>query len=55
MKKFIWMGSLIGSTLGGMIPSMWGAGMFSVSGLVLSGVGAIAGIWVGYKAGKMVT
>lgn len=55
MKKYIWLGFLIGSTFGGMIPGMWGADYFSMWGLLFSALGGIAGIWVGYKAGKLVT
>ncbi len=40
---------LIGSTVGGIIPSLWGAGMFSFSSIILSALGGILGIWVGYK------
>jgi hypothetical protein len=36
MRTAIWIGILIGSTIGGLIPSLWGAGAF-------------AGLWVGYK------
>ncbi len=45
----IWLGMFIGSIIGGLIPSLWGAGILSVWSLVLSGVGAIIGIIIGYK------
>ena len=51
-QKFIWGGLFIGSSLGGYIPSLWGAGIFSVSGVLLSAVGGILGIWLGYRIGK---
>jgi len=38
MQRNIWLGILIGSTIGGFIPEMWGADMFSYSSLLLSGV-----------------
>ncbi len=49
MQRRIWFGILIGSTIGGFIPEMWGADMFSYSSLLLSGVGAFVGLWIGYK------
>jgi uncharacterized membrane protein YeaQ/YmgE (transglycosylase-associated protein family) len=49
MQSRIWLGILIGSTIGSFIPELWGADMISYSSLLLSGVGAFAGLWVGYK------
>jgi dipeptide/tripeptide permease len=49
VRSAIWIGILIGSTIGGFIPSLWGSDLVSYSGLLLSGVGAFAGLWVGYK------
>jgi len=51
-KKLIWIGMFIGSTVGGMVPSMWGDDMISVSGLLLSLAGGILGIWGGYRIAK---
>jgi len=50
-KSMIWLGMFVGSTVGGLVPGMWGAGFLSLSGLVCSSLGAFAGIWLGYKAG----
>ena len=47
--EIIWLGILIGSTIGGFIPELWGADMISYSSLLLSGVGAFAGLWIGYR------
>lgn len=41
---------LVGSTLGGFVPQLWGASAMSVSGVVFSMLGGIAGIWAGMKA-----
>jgi predicted MFS family arabinose efflux permease len=49
MKSRIWTGILIGSTIGGLIPSLWGDGMFTYTGVLLSGAGAFVGLWIGYK------
>jgi uncharacterized membrane protein YeaQ/YmgE (transglycosylase-associated protein family) len=47
MRFRIWLGILIGSTIGGFIPELWGAGLLSYSSVLLSTVGALAGIWFG--------
>jgi uncharacterized membrane protein YeaQ/YmgE (transglycosylase-associated protein family) len=54
-KKLIWIGFIVGSTVGSMVPTMWGAGMLSVSSFVLSAVGGAVGIWAGYKADQMLS
>lgn len=53
MKTFIWLGAFVGSTVGGMVPQLWGAGMFSSSGVILSVVGGLLGIWGGYRLARM--
>ncbi|MDQ2932918.1 MAG: hypothetical protein M3Q80_00865 [bacterium] len=52
-KTLIWIGVFIGSTLGGWIPTLWGAGIFSFSGIIGSMLGGVAGIWAGYTLSKM--
>ncbi len=49
MRSAIWIGVLIGSTIGGFIPLLWGDGMFSYSSVLLSGAGGFVGLWIGYK------
>lgn len=39
----------LGSILGGYIPTLWGAGMFSFSSVILTAVGGMIGIWLGFK------
>ena len=51
-KKFIWIGMFIGSTIGNMLPLLWGGDAISVSGVLLSLVGGIVGIWAGYRLGQ---
>jgi hypothetical protein len=51
-KKMIWIGIVVGSTLGGMIPSLWHASMFSLWGLFFSTLGGLAGIWLGWKLSR---
>jgi len=52
MRTYIWLGILIGSTIGGLIPGLWGGDLFSYSGLLLSGVGAFVGLWLGARLGQ---
>jgi hypothetical protein len=41
-----WIAILIGSTIGGFVPALWGGEMLSYTGVLWSGIGAIAGLWV---------
>ncbi len=54
MKLFIWGGLTVGSILGGLIPSFWGAPMFSFASVILSAVGGLAGIWAGLKLARAI-
>jgi hypothetical protein len=51
-KSLIFWGMTIGSLVGGYIPTLWGAGILSMSGILLSGIGGFVGIWVGYRFGE---
>jgi uncharacterized membrane protein YeaQ/YmgE (transglycosylase-associated protein family) len=48
-RSLIWFGLFIGSTIGSYIPTLWGAGFFSMSSVLLGAVGAIVGIWIAFK------
>ncbi len=52
-KALIMIGLIAGSTLGGYVPALWGAGGFSMASVLLGGVGGLAGIWAGYKISRM--
>jgi predicted MFS family arabinose efflux permease len=49
MRARIWLGILIGSSIGGLIPELWGGGLLSYSSVLLSGIGAVVGMWICYK------
>ena len=49
MRSAIWIEIIVGSTIGGLIPALWGGDLVSYSALLLSGAGAFAGLWVGYE------
>lgn len=48
-KRFMWIGFFVGSAAGNMLPVLWGGDAISVSGFVVSMMGGIAGIWLGYR------
>jgi len=48
-KSFVWLGMFVGSTVGSLIPELWGAGVLSFSSLFFGAAGAIVGIWLGFK------
>jgi uncharacterized membrane protein YeaQ/YmgE (transglycosylase-associated protein family) len=48
-RALIWVAILIGSTIGGAIPELWGAEMLSFTSLLLSGIGALVGLWIVFK------
>ncbi len=51
-KKLVWFGLFVGSTIGSFIPGLWGGDSFSFSSILMSAVGGLAGIWVGFKLGE---
>jgi outer membrane lipoprotein SlyB len=48
-KSLIWIGVFVGSAIGGVIPTLWGDGYLSMSSVILTALGGILGIYVGYK------
>ncbi len=53
VNLFIFIGMMVGSTIGGLIPGFFGAGMLSFMGILGSGIGAIIGIICGFKLWKI--
>jgi predicted MFS family arabinose efflux permease len=48
-RAVVWVAIFIGSTIGGAIPELWGGEMFSYTSLLLSGIGALVGLWSAVK------
>lgn len=48
-KKVIYLSMVIGSLVGGYIPLLWDASLFSVSGVLFTALGGFLGIWLGNK------
>jgi len=51
-KSLIMIGAVVGSTLGGYIPTLWGAGGLSIASVLAGGIGGLLGIWAGYKISR---
>lgn len=41
--------AFLGMTVGGFVPELWGAGSFSMSSVLFSAIGGVAGIWFGVR------
>ena len=52
-KKLVTIGMVVGSTIGGYVPTLWGAGWLSLTSVVGGIVGGVVGIWAGYKLSRM--
>jgi hypothetical protein len=51
-RKFVWIGLFLGSTVGNLLPLLWGGDAISISGFVFSILGGIVGIWLGYRCAQ---
>lgn len=48
-KKTIYFFMFIGGTIGGYLPLLWGGEVFSFSGIIFNALGALLGIYIGFK------
>lgn len=54
-RKLIWLGVAVGGTAGAYLPTLWGdADVFGVTSILMSAVGSIIGLWLGFKTAKMI-
>ena len=53
VKYWVMLGLVVGSSLGGWIPSFWDPSVFSAASTIGTFVGGILGVWLGYKIGLM--
>ncbi len=49
MKSVTWLGMVVGSGIGGYIPSLFGAGIFSGWAIFGTLAGGVLGMWIGYR------
>jgi len=52
-KTMIMIGLVVGSSLGGYIPSLWGDGGLSMASVLFGAIGGFLGIWGGYKVSRL--
>lgn len=52
-KSLIMIGLVLGSTLGGYVPALWGAGGLSMASVLAGAIGGLFGIWAGYKISRL--
>jgi hypothetical protein len=45
-RSTVWLAILIGSTIGGFAPALWGGETLSYLSVLLSGVGGLIGLWL---------
>jgi hypothetical protein len=50
-KSWVTLLVIIGSIIGGYIPTLFGVSILSLWGLIASAIGGIIGIWIGLKLG----
>ncbi|HTY39497.1 MAG TPA: hypothetical protein VMC43_00160 [Candidatus Paceibacterota bacterium] len=48
-KAITMLGMVVGSTLGGLLPMLWGADAFSLSAVFFTAIGGILGTWLGFR------
>jgi hypothetical protein len=48
-KKIVMLAMLVGSTIGSYLPTLFGAGVFSLSSVFFGAVGGGLGIWISFK------
>ncbi len=44
-----YVGGLVGSFVGSLVPSVWGAGQLSMWSLVSFAIGGVLGVWLAYR------
>lgn len=51
-KTLVTIGMIVGSLVGGYLPVLFGIDAFSFTAATTSAIGAIIGVWIGYKIGE---
>lgn len=47
-KKVIWVGMIVGSFLGGFIPTLFGVSSVGITTVITTAIGGFLGIWAGF-------
>jgi len=48
-RRVVWLFVLVGSTLGGLAPEVWGGSAFGLASLTLASLGGVGGVWVAFR------
>ncbi|QQR77243.1 MAG: hypothetical protein IPJ67_03800 [Candidatus Moraniibacteriota bacterium] len=51
-KKLIFFFLIVGSSVGGYVPVLWGGSVFSIASIFWSMIGGFVGIYVGFVIGR---
>jgi hypothetical protein len=51
-KKILYLFLIIGGIIGGYVPALWGASLFSTTSIIGNFVGGAAGLYLGYRLTK---
>lgn len=52
-KTLIMIGMVVGSFVGGWVPSLWGASGLSYASVLFSMIGSVLGIWGGFRLSRI--
>ena len=53
-KSLIWVGAFVGGAIGGYVPVLFGASVFSASSIIFATMGGVVGIWAGYELAQLI-
>lgn len=48
-RRVVWICVGVGSTVGGLLPEVWGGSAFGLASLMLGCLGGVAGLWLAVK------
>ena len=48
-RSLIGLLAMVGLTIGGFVPMLWGASQFSLTSILFGGLGGVAGVWLGLR------
>lgn len=52
-KTLVYLSMIVGSIIGGYVPTLFGVSFISFTSVLFSGIGGILGVWIGYKLSNL--